>query len=159
MNDPHPNFCDPDLQLLVGRHSYRFDYQFAANGPQKLPADLVATYRDGLCDIDNELQRVVHNTPFQKLSDVPPEFPPPPPLGRYMEVDCYQLIQPLNAQSVRVYECCSFYCAEGNAIIVQVGGPNGHLQYDPKDPGVGAPIPVHVENPFPRRLLPAGDRH
>src|SRR5438045_1962946 len=58
VNDDHPTFCDPDLQLLVGRHAYRFDYQFAANSPQKLPADLVATYRDGLCDIDNELQRV-----------------------------------------------------------------------------------------------------
>jgi hypothetical protein len=149
VNDDHPTFCDPDLQLLVGRHVYRFDYQFAANGPQKLPADLVATYRDGLCDIDTDLQRVVRNTPFQKLSDVPSEFPPPPPLGHYMEVDCYQLVQPLDAQSVRVYEWCSFYCAEGNAIIVQVGGPNGHLQYSPKDPGVGAPVPVHIENPFP----------
>src|SRR5437764_1295029 len=41
VNDQHPTFCDPDLQLLVGRHAYRFDYQFAANGPQKIPADLI----------------------------------------------------------------------------------------------------------------------
>jgi hypothetical protein len=102
----------------------------------------------------------VRSTPFQKLSDIPPDFPPHPPLGHYLEVDSYRLIQPVNAQSVRVYEWSSFYCAEGNDIIVQVGGPNGHLQYSPKDPGVGAPIPVHVENAFPDPrfglLLPSG---
>ena len=78
VNDPYPPFCDPNFQLLVGRHAYRFDYQYAANGPQTIPTDLVATYRDGLCDIDNELQRFVKPTAFQKLPDIPPEYPAPP---------------------------------------------------------------------------------
>lgn len=145
----YPKFCDPNLQLLVGRHAIRFDYQFAANGPQTIPADLVATYRDRLCDFTNELEPVLRPAPFQKLSDTPQDFPPPPPLGRYMEVDRYRLVQTLTPQKVRVYEWASYYCAEGNDIIIQVGGPNGHLQFSPKDPGVGPPIPVHIENAFP----------
>jgi hypothetical protein len=166
VEDQAPTFCDDNVQVLIGRHAYRFDYQYAAGGPQTIPNDLVATYRDGLCDITNELQRVLKPAPFKTPSDMPAEFPPPPPLGNYGEVDCYRLVQPLTSQSVRVYEWCSFYCGfdndqnQGQSIIIQVGGPNGHLQYDPMDPGVGPPIAVHVENPFPNPrfnlLLPSG---
>jgi hypothetical protein len=149
-------------QLLTGRHVYRFDYLYGLGNPPTIPTDLVATYRDGLCDIVNELNRVVRPTPFKTPNAVPSEFPPAPPSNRFDEIDCYRLVQPLDGQqTLRVYEWCSFYCAEGSVIIIQVGGPNGHLQYDPKDPGIGPPVPVNVVNASPKihfaSFLPSGN--
>jgi hypothetical protein len=154
-------FCQGQ-QLLTGRHVYRFDYLYGLGNAPTVPNDLVATYRDGLCDIDTELNRVLRPTPFKTPDAVPSEFPPAPPSNRFDAVDCYQLVQPLDdQQTLRVYEWCSFYCAQGSVIIIQVGGPNGHLQYNPKDPGIGPAVPVNVVNSFPgihfASFLPSGN--
>jgi hypothetical protein len=108
-----------------------------------------------------ELSRVVRPTPFTTPNAVPAEFPDPPPSSGFDLIDCYRLVQPLDdQQTLRVYEWCSFYCAQGSVIIIQVGGPSGHLQYDPMNPAGPGPAVVHLVNSFPAlhfaSFLPSG---
>ena len=154
-------FCG-QVDLLTGRHAYRFDYQYGLGNPPTIPKDLVATYRDGLCDVDTELEPVVRQVPFKTPDAVPAEYPPAPPMNGGGQVDCYRLVQLLDdQQTLRVYEWCSFYCGQGSTMIVQVGGPNGHIQYNPRDPGIGPPVVVNLVNSLPGihfvSRLPSGD--
>jgi hypothetical protein len=122
----------------------------------------VATYRDGLCDVDNQLEPVVRQVPFKTPDAVPAEYPPAPPMNGGGRVFCYRLVQLLDdQQTLRVYDWCSFFCGQGSTMIVQVGGPNGHLQYNPQDPGIGPPVVVSLVNSAPSlhfaSFLPSGN--
>jgi hypothetical protein len=154
-------FCQ-QVDLLTGRHAYRFDYRYGLGNPPTIPNDLVATYRDGLCDVDNQLEPVVRQTPFKTPDAVPAEYPPAPPMNGAAQVACYRLVQLLDdQQTLRVFEWCSFYCGQGSTMIVQVGGPSGHIQYNPQDPGIGPPVVVNLVNSFPgihfASFLPSGN--
>jgi hypothetical protein len=141
-------FCEQ--QLHVGRHAIRYDYHHGAGNPIEVPANIVATYRDRLCDVTLELERILRPAPFTRPEDVPPDFPPAPPQFSSWRILVYRLLEPLDAETVRVYEWHSYVCAPGNVITIQADGPRHHLQYNPQEDPDGPPVVVNVTDTNPQ---------
>jgi hypothetical protein len=140
------SYCE-NHPMLAGYHVYRYDCHFEAGQPLVLPAGFVRTFRLEFCTGLTELVPIL-SPPAD--SDGFPSLPSGD--SALQTINYVRIVEPLDGQTLRVYEGCSFYCTDG-LIRVLIGGPSHQLLYATSATGAatgtGTATPVHVEDSHP----------